>query len=434
MALGGGNFTLQNKVLPGSYINVVSAASVSSEAQERGYVAMALPLNWGVDDKIMTITAEDFMKNSRKILGYDYTDGKLKGLRDLFRNASVLYLYKLGSEGKKASCDLAEALYCGSRGNDLRITVTNNVDASGAFDVSTYLDSALVDTQTVKKADELEDNDFVTFKENAVLTATAGMDLSGGTNGTVDGSAHQAFLDKIESFTDINAIGVVSKEETIKRLYTAFTKRLRDSVGVKLQTVIYANPADYEGIVNVKNRVEGEEEAALVYWVTGVIAACAINQSNTNKVYDGEFEVESDYTQTELEQAIRAGEFVLHRVGNDIRVLKDVNSLVTETADKGEIFKSNQTIRVVDQIATDIAGIFNTKYLGVTPNDADGRTGLWNDIVNHHNNLMRIRAIEGFSSADVTVEQGETKQSVVVIDNITVVNAMEQLYMTVTVS
>lgn len=433
MALGGGNFTLQNKVLPGSYINVVSAASVSSEAQERGYAAMALPLNWGADDKIMTITAEDFMKNSRKILGYDYTAGELKGLRDLFQNASVLYLYKLGSGGEKASCDLAEALYCGSRGNDLRITVTNNVDAGGAFDVSTYLDSALVDTQTVKKAEELEDNDFVTFKDNAVLTATAGMDLTGGTNGTVDGASHQAFLDKIESYTGMNAIGVVSKEKTVKSLYTAFTKRLRDSVGVKLQTVIYGHPADYEGIVNVKNQTE-ETEEALVYWVTGVIAACAVNKSNTNKEYDGEFEVKADYTQTELEQAIKAGEFVLHKVGSDIRVLKDINSLVTETADKGEIFKSNQTIRVVDQIATDIAGIFNTKYLGVTPNDADGRTGLWNDIVNHHNSLMRIRAIEDFSSGDVTVEQGETKQSVVVTDNITVVNAMEQLYMTVTVS
>ena len=205
-------------------------------------------------------------------------------------------------------------------------------------------------------------------------------------------------------------------------------------MGVKLQTVIYKHPADYEGVVNVKNSAEGAEEESLVYWTTGVIAACAVNQSNTNKVYDGEFEVKADYTQTELEQAIKTGEFVLHQVGNDIRVLKDINSLVTVTADKGEIFKSNQTIRVVDQIATDIAGIFNTKYLGVTPNDADGRTGLWNDIVNHHNNLMRIRAIEGFSSADVTVEQGETKQSVVVTDNITVVNAMEQLYMTVTVS
>lgn len=434
MSLGGGNFTLQNKVLPGSYINVVSAASVISEAQERSYTAMALPLNWGADDKIMTITAEDFLKNSRNALGYDYTAPEMKGLRDLFKNASVLYLYKLTSGGEKASCDIAEALYCGTRGNDIRITVTNNVDVSGAFNVSTYLDSALVDTQTVTSTAELEDNDFVTFKDGTSLTATAGIQLSGGTNGTVDGASHQAFLDKIESYTYINAIGVVSKEETVKSLYTAFTKRLRDSVGVKFQTVIYNYPADYEGIVNVKNSVDGADEESLVYWVTGVIAACAINKSNTNKIYDGEYVVKADYTQTELEQAIKAGEFTLHQVGADIRVLTDINSLVTVTEDKGEIFKSNQTIRVADQIVTDIARIFNTKYLGMTKNDADGHTGFWNDIVSYFKKLLRIRAIEDFSSTDVVVEHGGGKKSVVVTTIITVVNTMEQLYMTVTVS
>lgn len=438
MALGGGNFTFQNKVLPGSYINVVSAAAAIAQAQERGYTAMALPLNWGADDKIITITVEDFLKNSRKILGYAYAADEMKGLRDLFRNASVLYLYKLTSGGEKASCDLAEAVCCGTRGNDLKIVVTANVDVSGAYDVSTYLETTLVDVQTVTEMSELVANDFVAFKTDATLVETAGMNLAGGTNGTVDGASHQTFLDKIESFTNTNAIGAVTTDETVKSLYTAFTKRLRDNVGVKFQTVLYKNPSDYEGMVDVKNKVvnirEDESEASLVYWTTGAVASCAVNASNTNKIYDGEYEVEASYTQAELEQAIKAGEFTLHQVGSDIRVLKDINSLVTTTADKGEIFKSNQTIRVVDQIATDIARIFNTKYLGVTPNDADGRTGLWNDIVNHHQKLLRIRAIENFSSKDVAVEQGETKQSVVVTDNITVVNAMEQLYMTVTVS
>ena len=434
MALGGGNFTLQNKVLPGSYINVVSAASVNTEAQERGYTAMALPLNWGADDKIITITAEDFLKNCRNTLGYAYTAEEMKGLRDLFRNASVLYLYKLTSGGEKASCDFAEAVCCGTRGNDIRITVTSNVDVSGAYDIKTYLETTLVDSQTVTKASELEDNDFVVFKKEATLTETAGMELSGGTNGTITGESHQAFLDKLENYTNINAIGAVTKEDTVKELYAAFTRRLRDSVGVKFQMVLYKSPSDYEGVYNVKTSVEGDPEESLVYWVTGIAASCAINKSNTNKIYDGEYEVKADYTQAELENAVKAGEFVLHQVGSEIRALDDINSLVTVTEDKGEIFKSNQTIRVVDQIATDIARIFNTRYLGVTPNDDDGRTGLWNDIVNHHNNLMRIRAIENFSSGDVTVEQGETKRSVVVSDNITVVNAMEQLYMTVTVS
>ena len=59
---------------------------------------------------------------------------------------------------------------------------------------------------------------------------------------------------------------------------------------------------------------------------------------------------------------------------------------------------------------------------------------MWSDIVSHHRELEKVRAIEEFSDGDVTVEQGDSKKSVVVTDLVTVVNAMGKLYMTVTVS
>ena len=127
-------------------------------------------------------------------------------------------------------------------------------------------------------------------------------------------------------------------------------------------------------------------------------------------------------------------ETILHKVGSEVRVLTDINSLVTVTEDKGDVFKDNQTVRICDQIATDIANLFVTKYLGVVPNDKSGRVSLWNDIVKHHQQLQAIRAIENFTDKDVIVEQGDTKKSVVVNDNITVVNTMEKLYMTVKIA
>ena len=48
--------------------------------------------------------------------------------------------------------------------------------------------------------------------------------------------------------------------------------------------------------------------------------------------------------------------------------------------------------------------------------------------------LQEMRAIENFSDSDVTVEQGSGKKSVVVNGKITVVNAMAQLYMSITVA
>ena len=171
-----------------------------------------------------------------------------------------------------------------------------------------------------------------------------------------------------------------------------------------------------------------------MYWVTGASAGCAVNKSNQNKKYDGVFTVETPNTQSQLKAAIQAGQFTFHLVGKEVRVLKDINTLTTLSETMGELFRDNQTIRVIDQIGNDIAVLFNTKYLGVVPNDAAGRISLWSDIVAHHRQLEQIRAIENFSDADVVIEPGSTKKSVVVTDMVTVVNAMDKLYMAVTVA
>ncbi len=319
------------------------------------------------------------------------------------------------------------------------------MDEPELFDVSTYMGVDQIETQTVTEMKELFDNDYVKWNTDAVLQETAGMPLEGGTNGEVTGGSYQKYLDAIEKYT-FNAMGVVTTDNTVKSLFSAFVKRMRDEVGMKFQLVLhrYTKP-DYMGAVSVENictdgaqRVDGKmvhpDEAALVYWVTGVEGGIAVNKSAMNKKYDGEYTVDVNYTQKELENAIDAGRFIFHQVGDDVRVLEDINTFVTTSDTMGDVFKSNQTIHVCDQIANDVAVVFNTKYLGVVPNDADGRTSLWADIVKLHQQLQDIRAIENFEDTDITIAQGDTKMAVVVEDAITVINAMGKLYMTVTVS
>ena len=108
-----------------------------------------------------------------------------------------------------------------------------------------------------------------------------------------------------------------------------------------------------------------------------------------------------------------------------------INTFISGTDEKPADFSSNQTIRVLDQVANDIAVLFGGKYIGKVPNDASGRISLWNDIVKHHKKLQDIRAIENFNPDDVKVAQGDSKKSIVVTDRVTPVNAMAQLYMTV---
>lgn len=433
--LGGGTFISKDKVLPGAYINFVSSVKGNASLSDRGYVALPLELDWGVDGEIFTVTQSEFLENSIKIFGYDYSHDKLKGLRDLFKNAQVAYIYKLNT-GVKASNTYATAKYTGLRGNDIKIVITVNVDEVTKFDVATLLDNALVDTQTVAFATELVNNDYVDFITSATLVATSGTSLTGGTNGAeITGTDYQAFLDKLESYS-FNTLGCLSMENTIKVLFVNFTNRMRDEVGAKFQTVLHKyNTADYEGIISVENSTTGInlKGSELVYWVLGAEGSCAVNKSCTNKKYNGEYVINTDYTQTQLKDGIKAGKFMFHKVADEIRVLTDINTLVTLTVEKGTDFSSNQTVRLIDQIANDTATLFNTKYLGNIPNDASGRISLWNDIVTINKQLESIRAIENFDSKLVVVTQGDTKKQVIVNQTINPVNCMEQLYMSVVI-
>ena len=126
---------------------------------------------------------------------------------------------------------------------------------------------------------------------------------------------------------------------------------MRDEIGAKFQTVIFnlssnAKIADYEGVIEVASKatdypsnVAGIGQYALVYWVTGASAGCAVNKSNTNKKYDGELSIDVDKTQADLAADIEAGRFVMHNVNGDVRVLEDINSLTT-TSDTKAIYRA----------------------------------------------------------------------------------------------
>lgn len=438
MALGGGKFIAQNKVLPGSYINFVSASKATATLSDRGVAAFPIALGWGAEDKVFSVTAEEFLTDSLKIFGYPYTADEIRGIREIFLHARECHFYNLNSGGTVASSSICTAKYPGSLGNKIKIVVTSNEESkpeSLKYDVATYYDGLKVDEQLgIVDASELKDNDYVKWS-GAAIELTAGISLEGGKDGTIHDGNYQKFLDAIESYT-FNTIGTTSTDETIKSLFANWTMRMRDSIGIKVQCVLYKyEKADYEGVISVENKLVNEtvESGNLVYWVTGASAGCEVNRSLTNTIYNGEYDIDVAYTQTQLEDAIKSGKFTFHMVNDKVRVLDDINTFVSRTVDKGEDFSNNQSIRVLDQIGNDIAVLFNEKYLGKVANNIAGRTSFWNDIVKHHKELEKLGAIEAFVPEKVTVEQGDSKKAVVVADFVTPVNAMTQLYMTVIV-
>lgn len=439
MALGGGSWLTQNKVLPGSYINFASRANSNTALSDRGIAAAPFILSWGPEGTVIELNASDIKKKSKNIFGYDYNAPEMLAVRELFCNATKVYGYRLG-ESTKASNDYATAKYGGVRGNKLTIKIAADINDTSYFVVSTLLDGVVVDEQRVKTAAELVPNDFVVFKTTGVtLSATSGTPLTGGADcASITGTHYQAFLDAMESYSFNTLCCPVNPTDASAKitvtLFINFTKRMRDERGVKFQLCAIKPETDYEGVIGVWNSATVNETAtdALVYWVTGAQAAATVNRSLTNSEYNGELTVNTNYTQAALEAAIKAGKFMLHNVNGTVRVLEDINTLVTLSDEKGEIFQSNQTVRICDCIANDVATLFNIYYVGTIANDASGRASLWNDVVKIIQALEKDHVVENFDTDIVRVETGETKGSVLLtINGLDIVNAMSQLYMSV---
>lgn len=442
--IGGGTFTVQNKILPGAYINFVSAGR-AAQLGSRGVVALPLELNWGPENKVFAVSAEDFNRTAIDIFGYDPTDPSLLLVREALKRAKTLLAYRVNSGGQKASATVGgmtvTAKWGGTRGNDLKVAILTNADDATKVDVVTYLGTMEVDRQTVPAdsgSANLKDNNFVTFGEAETLTPTSATALTGGSNGTVDGTAYSNFLNAIE-VEAFNVIGYPGTDETIKALIAAFVKRLRYDNGVKIVGVLYQYDGDDIGLINVKNGVILADGTTItgdkaVAWVAGASAGAEVNESLTNVAYDGAVDVDIKYTKSQYEAAIQNGEFAFYADNGKARVLTDINSLVTFGDGVSEDWTSNRVVRVMDGWANDVARIFGERYIGTVTNSDTGRELFKADLVSLAMQYQAIDAISNFESADIVIQQGNGKRDVVVNCALQPNDSMEKLYMTVTVN
>lgn len=421
----GGSFVTHNKVLPGAYINFISKARSLANIADRGTLAMAFKNDWGVEDKIITLDSGDFEKNSVKIFGYSYQDDKLMPIREAFKNAKEIKIFRLGG-GDRASLTLGgitiKAKFGGKRGNSIKVKIASNVDEDGYF-VYTYLDDILVDEKVITEESFPFSNDFADFSLDGAIEISSGANLSGGTDSNITNLKYSKFLEKIEA-EKFDVLLYEGEDIKTKALFESFVKRLRDDEGVKICCVLYDyTKADFEGIVSVKN------DKNLVYWTAGALAGANINESLTNKKYDGEYKFECKFSNRELVEAVEKGEFIFYYDDECIRVLKDINTFTNFSPDKNSDFSNNQIVRVLDSVGNDIARIFNKYYLGKVQNDNIGRDMFKSELISYFNELQSIRAIDEFKTEDVAIQKGKEKGDVVVDVIIKPVASMDKLYM-----
>lgn len=351
--MAGGTFVTQNKVRPGAYFNFASNATLGTLG-DRGIATMALKLSWGAVKQVLTIHAGD---NVKTMLGYDITDTNLLLIREALKRAGSLLLYRLNA-GTKATVTVgtltATAKYGGVRGNDLKVIIQTNIDDAAKFDVKTLLGSEEMDKQVVSNISGLVHNAWIDWSGTGSLTATAGASLTSGADGAVTNSDHTDYLAAIEVY-DFQTVALPSNDSTLKSVYVAFTKRLRDDEGKKIQAVLENYPtANYEGVISVKNGVvlaDGTvlDSVSATTWVAGATAAAQVNESLTYQAYDEAIDASPRYTNSQIEAALKAGEFVFTQNQGRALVEQDINTLTAFTVTKGKVFAKNRVLRVLDR-------------------------------------------------------------------------------------
>lgn len=433
--MAGGIWTAQDKVRPGAYINVHGNGKVGTSSAVSGIMTLPLPLKFGPVGKVLELDATSDLT----ILGNTLSDPELLLLREAFKRARKVLLYRVGGGNKATKTEgqlTVTAQYPGTRGNAISVVVTANANLASTFNVVTYLDGVAVDTQTVKKIEELQANKLVTFSGTGAL-AKATIALEGGTDTEAQANDYAKYFEAIQVY-EFNTMALPVTDDGIKATAAAFIKRLRDEEGYKVQLVVANHDANHEAVINVSNGVVLADGTKLTpeqctAWVAGASASAGVTGSLTYDTYDGAVDANPRMINSAIIDALKAGKFIFTEKRGTAVVEQDINSLHTFTKDKGKDFSKNRVLRVLDDIANSSKKIFEDNYIGKVNNNTDGRELFKADRIVYFDRLQGMGAIENFVPDDITIAQGDSKDSVLLDVKVQPVDAMEKLYMTVVV-
>lgn len=445
--MAGGTWTTQNKVRPGAYIRFTTNRALGLTVGERGVVTICEPMSWGPVGEVMTVANGDDMT---PYTGYDITNEKNRFLREIFRGTNrtspptTLYLYRpAATSSAKATVTTgtltATAKYPGVRGNDITIVVTEDVDNEGSFFVSTVVDGEIQDQQSAETVADLVPNDWVDWSGTGALTATVGAPLTSGADGTVAASAYSDYLEAIEPYK-FDVIIYDGSDSTVQDSMVGFVNRLADENGQYTQLVAANLTApDSRFVINVMSGVtlaDGTEltPQQVTWWAGGATAGAQFNESLTYATYPTAVAVSPLLTNNQIISALQSGQFILVADFDEVHVEQDIDSLTTYTTDIGVVYKKNRIIRLCNTIANDIYQQFSQNYIGVVNNNDAGRARFKAAIVGYLYQIQDAEGIQNFDPEDVEVLPGIDIDAIVVNVAFYAVDAVEKIYMTVSVS
>lgn len=271
------------------------------------------------------------------------------------------------------------------------------------------------------------------------LAANIGLQLQGGADGSISAPAYADFLTAIEPYA-FDILIYDGTDKSVANSMVTFIRRIADENGQYAQLVAanLTNP-DSRYVINVSSGVimdDGTvfEPAQTCWWVGGAEAGARYNDSLTNAVYPGAVGVQPLQTNGEKIAAVSAGNLLMFVDGDAVRVVQDINSLVTYTPDIGKVYHKNRVMRLCNTIANDIYAQFMQNFIGIVNNNEVGRSRFKSAIVGYLLDIQGAEGIQNFSPDDVEVLPGNEIDAVVINLAIQAVDAAEKIYMTVTVA
>ena len=383
--MAGGKFDkLAGKVRPGTYMNFESTRSDTVGTSERGTVIIPLlKPSYGPAGSYIELTNAGPDAAYAK-LGYSVYDSdpnrQMLLIREAFKNASKVLVY-IPKEGTKATAKNASAPELtatakngGTRGNALTVTVAANpVDG---FDVTVSLaGNTAAYYEGLSTVDDLiaQDCEYITFTGSGALAAIAAMNLTGGTDATAQNDDLTTFMDTWEK-VKFNTVAMPVTDSSMKAAIKTKIKYLRESMGRGVQAVVPDFPADYEGIISIKNGYAIDDDklsaAEATAWVAGASAGASYVESLTYDAVDGATDLVDALTHEEYVDAINKGHFAFSiSEENKVIVEYDINSLTSFKQPKDETYRKNRVVRVMDTFQESIQLNFPpNKYA----NDSDG--------------------------------------------------------------
>ena len=443
--MSGGRWTTQNKVRAGAYINFISVPRPSLTVGGRGIAIIPLDLNWGAEDELIEVFSSDMLDGSSLAkIGVSSLDPTAIGLSLMLSECHTALVYRLNRGGEKAQTTLGNlsvtAKHSGEFGNNIHVAILTADE--GLYEVKTFVNKRLRDSQRVADITELTPNDFVVFDMidgEYELEEFAGEPLEGGENGGIEGDVISAFLEKAgRSRWQVMAINSHTPIE--KTAMINFIINQNENEGRAVQGIGHDVGDVNQRYISDTNQYAtiGEQAVSdmdLVAWITGMSAGAELGEDLTSNVLSGVTAINPDYTNTEIINLLTAGKFILTRNQNGtIKIEDDINTLVRPRPSESIAWRSNRVVRGMAEIETSIRDNWESRYMGQVDNNLAGRDLYRGDIIQYFRTLEALGVIQNFEpDTDVSVEQGVNADDVKVTVGVQFVKTMKKLYLNVMV-